>query len=383
MPDREAQTDLQVQQDLPVQQESQAPKESHPQKASQPWQESQESAETSGEEEQEWLYYYNALGDADKAVYREVYDAIILREEAVLSTLDETVVDKVFQCVMNDHPEIFYCTAYRIEKQLHDESVVRVTFRPEYYMTPEEVEQNRARIRAYVNKCLEGLPDGADEYAKVKYVYEYIIRNTEYVPGSDNNQDICSVFVGGKSVCQGYAKATQYILSQLGIEVALAFGKVENDFHSWNLVRVDGDYYYMDTTWGDAGYVRPGGGVSMDAPQEVNYEYFLITTGQLLTSRVIDNVVPLPECVATQNNYYVREGLYLRSYDEIWLGQLFDAAKSSGQNYVTFMCAGSQVYEEVKDHLITQQEIFGHLSSSEAVTYSYNDDLYTLIFWIE
>ncbi len=328
-------------------------------------------------------YYYRALGDEEKNVYNQIFQSLKDREEAVLDTMDEEMVDKVFQCVVNDYPEIFYCSSYKIVKQLRNQEVVRVTFIPNFYMTEEEQLANQRKIDDYVKQCMEGLPAGADEYEKVKYVYEYIIKNTTYVLNSANNQNICSVFIGGQSVCQGYAKATQYILTRMGIEITLAYGKVDNEFHSWNLVRVDGEYYYMDPTWGDAGYVRPQQEQSMGQPQSVNYEYFLITTQQLTRTHQIDNVVPLPACIATRNNYYVREGMYFTSFDEELLKSVFEREETATDGYATFMCADNQLYQEMKNRLITEQEIFSYVRSSNSVSYSYNDELYTLIFWIE
>jgi hypothetical protein len=146
---------------------------------------------------------------------------------------------------------------------------------------------------------------------------------------------------------------------------------------------VDGEYYYMDPTWGDAGYVRPGVSASTPISQGVNYEYFLITTEQLTKSHTIDNVVPLPACVATRNNYYVREGLYIRTYDETALSAIFDRMQSTGESSVSIKCADAACYQETKDQLVSQQEIFRFLDGAGSVSYSYNDDLYTLIFWIE
>lgn len=330
------------------------------------------------------LYYYNALNEEEKTVYGQICESILSREDTVLETVDETIVDKVFQCVMNDHPDIYYCAAYKIEKQLRNNQVVRITFMPNYHMTAEEVQENQKKVDSYVQQCIAGAPGTSGQYEKVKYVYEYIIRNTEYVPNSVNNQNICSVFIGRQSVCQGYAKAAQYILSQMGIEITLAYGSVDGELHSWNLVCVDGEYYYMDPTWGDAGYVRPGSEMTAAAgPEDVNYEYFLITTQQLTKTHVINNIVPLPACVATRNNYYVREGLYFTSYDETMLKMLFEQAEAGGNNSISFMCADAVLYQEMKDRLITGQEVFSYMKNAESVSYSYNDGLYTLIFWIE
>ena len=340
------------------------------------------SGQTDKMQGQPYLYYFNALGKEEQKVYEQMYEAIVERKEVKLDTKDRDVVSKVFECVTNDHPEIFYCAEYQIEGIELYGKMVQMKFSANYHMTEETVRECSEKVESYVQRCIASIPAGADDYTKVKYVYEYIINHTEYVPNSQNNQNICSVFIGGQSVCMGYAKATQYILNKLGIDTTLAYGHVGSESHSWNLVRVDGEYYYMDPTWGDAGYVRPGQ-TSASVSQGVNYEYFLITTEQLQKSHVLDNVVALPACVATRNNYYIREGLYLHGYEEATISAIFDRMKSQGAGNVSLRCSDASAYQAVKNALITEQKVFKFMNGAGSVSYSYNDELYTLIFWIE
>ena len=347
--------------------------------------ESEPATEQKGQVQQaENLYYYNALDATEKEIYTAMYNSILNRSETELTTKDSEVVKKIFECVTNDHPEIFYCSSYKIESmQLYGE-VVRLKFMPNYHMTEETVQDCQKKIDTYVRNCIASAPKGSDEYSKIKFVYEYIIDRTEYVPNAQNNQNICSVFLNGESVCMGYAKATQYILTQMGIETTLAYGHVTGgESHSWNLVLADGEYYYVDTTWGDAGYIRPGAAMNATSGQGINYEYFMITTQQILKTHTIDNVVPLPACVATRNNYFIREGLYLRSYEEATLATIFDRMHSENRKSVAFQCADEETYREVLDRLVTQQGVFKFVKGDGSVSYSYNDQLYTLIFWIE
>ena len=85
---------------------------------------------------------------------------------------------------------------------------------------------------------------------KILYVYEKIVDEVDYDESAPDNQNIYSIFVNRQSVCAGYSKATQYLLEQLGVFCTYVTGKTtEGGNHAWNLVKCNGDYYYVDTTW--------------------------------------------------------------------------------------------------------------------------------------
>ena len=66
---------------------------------------------TDGElrEEQEDCYAFGKLAEEEQEVYLEILEALIhFRENVKLSSCDKELISRVFQCVLNDHPEIFY-----------------------------------------------------------------------------------------------------------------------------------------------------------------------------------------------------------------------------------------------------------------------------------
>ena len=350
-------------------------------------QEESEPAEQVIKREQESGYAYGKLSESKQQLYLEIRDALVQFEEDVkLSSCDKDEISHVFQCVLNDHPEIFYVDGYTYTEYTLGDILKKITFTGTYRFSQDEIAEKQKKIDSYVNQCLSDIPENADDYMKVKYIYEYLIHHTEYDALAEDNQNICSVFIEGRSVCQGYAKATQYLLNEAGIFATLVLGRViGGEGHAWNLVQIDGSYYYVDTTWGDASYQAVGGasGYSVEKIPTINYDYLCVSTEQMNLTHTLDNVVDLPECDSMRDNYYVREGLYFTEWNEEQIERIFREEYEKGSAYVTLKCADYEVYKQMEEALIMNQGIFQYLDCPDGVV-SYSDDekQYSMSFWL-
>lgn len=334
-------------------------------------------------------FYFQTLTGGEQIWYQDIYTALNemsaetdLSEEYLL-TLGEEAIDRIFKCVLNDHPELFFVTGYSYSTYTYCDEITRITFLGTYTMTAEERAETEKLLDAAAEEWLAGISQDASEYEKVKYVYETLIEATEYRQDAADSQNICSVLLNKASVCQGYAKTTQYLLNRLGVEATMVMGTVKDGgSHAWNLVRIDGEYYYVDTTWGDASYQIQENAAAGYLPP-VSYEYLCITTEQLLKTHTPENFVKLPECTSMESNYYVKEGIYFTEYEEEAVKALFEKNTAENRRDITLKCADGQVYQKFLEELVTNQKIFNYMNNADgSIAYVENPEKFSLTFWL-
>ena len=341
-------------------------------------------------EQQKGLYAYERLTESGKTLYVEILTIIEnLGKNILVSTTSDDAIDLVFDYVLADHPELFYVDGYHYTNYTIDNVITKIAFTGNYLYSAQEINRRQTKINNYVNQCLEGAPSSEDDYFAIKYVYEYLIRNTEYDVDAPDNQNICSVFINGRSVCSGYSKAMQYILNKLGIQCSLVTGTVTTKKssgvrHAWNLVLCNNTYYYVDVTWGDSSY-QTGNGENADSTKlpAVNYDYLCVTTEEILKNHTISDRISMPECTSMKDNYYVREDEYFTTTELELVKDLFERRYADGSENVIIKCDSRYVYDVLFELLVTQRKVFEYMQGDNAtVSYTTFADTYTIIFWL-
>ena len=82
--------------------------------------------------------------------------------------IDIEEIDKIFQCVLIDHPEIFYADGYSFVKYTYGQEVRRVTFTGKFIYNVEETEAKKALIQQSADRILKNIPENLTDYEKVK-----------------------------------------------------------------------------------------------------------------------------------------------------------------------------------------------------------------------
>ena len=349
-------------------------------------------------------YAYGSLSEAEQLWYRDMADALgVMAADIKLSVegldhgLDETCVDRIFQSVLVDHPELFFVEGYSYTKYTVGDRIVSIEFAGNYSIDWEEACEREQKIAEEAEKILAAVPESPDDYGRIKYIYDTLVTGTDYDRTAPDNQNIYSVFVGHASVCQGYAKAFQYLMERMGIACTLVQGEVleTGEGHAWNLVKADGEFYYVDVTWGDITFhnaeeTSEEASEIPELPEWISYDYLCITTDQLLRTHIPDSSMKCPLCTAVEDNYYVREKAFFREYDKEQLEDLVDRRIAEGERteegnvILALCCSDAACYEECCSKLLDTQELFGYLEGTgiDTFVYSTDDKQYTLTFFM-
>lgn len=154
------------------------------------------------------------------------------------------------------------------------------------YTVETELNREVANIRAHNFTPIE----------KIKAVNDYIVAKTAYSENTISSPHSAYALIAeGKAVCQGYALVAHQMLEKLGIETQYITGYVNgNELHAWNLVKVDGQWYHLDTTWNDPTPNREG---------VFTYNYFLVNDQQLAKDHVWERN-DYPKATSAKYHYF-------------------------------------------------------------------------------
>lgn len=317
-------------------------------------------------------YVYQTLTKEQKKIYDQMLDAILeQKQEVTISTSDGKSLEDIFNCIKADYGGLFWVESFRYTQYQRNGKTEMVSFSPNYTMSRSERDKTQCEIDQKVKAYLKGIKKSASDYKKVRYVYKKLIQKVDYNLQSKNNQNIISVFLGKETVCQGYANAMQYLLEQLDVPCVVVTGRAKGGPHAWNMVKLDGEWYYTDVTWGNSKYHDE----EKNDVKYVEYDYLNITTSEMQKDHTPQVKFPLPNCTAVANNYYVKEKRYFHSLnasDMDAIGTLIQKSYEKGAGNVSVKFSNSALCSQAKKYFLTDYHIGDYCSELDSVYYKTN-----------
>ena len=273
--------------------------------------------EVAQSEEGHQEYYFKQLNEEEQRVYRELLKGIRAREKDFYLTLSQDdSIDRCYHAVLKDHPEIFWVHNHeKIYKTTYSDSDY-CTFTPGYIYTESEISEIQNAMEAGFQEVSSLIPADASDYEKVRIVYTYVIDNTQY-QASDDDQSIAGVFWKKEAVCAGYAGAVQYLLERIGVPCIYVDGSTQGstEGHAWNIVKLDGEYYYVDATNGDQPDFLNGNAAQLEEHKTIIYDYLCPFPEEYEKKYIRSEELTVPDCTAKDMNFYVLNQGCFDGYD--------------------------------------------------------------------
>ena len=264
------------------------------------------SSTLTGTSSKQSRYLYKQLDNTAKAIYTKLYqnkdnlktgNFTVEFGNAFQSVLSKEGGDaelkKQYQAAIEalvyENPDIFYLDVTKM--YINIEKITKITgtrynvfinngnedsYLEEGFYSKRDIEEHESQIEQVKTNIIKHINDKND-YEKIKIVHDYLIDTIEYEEdlSKHNIYDVYGALVNKKCVCEGYAKAFQYLMNEIGIENTIVIGtgtnsRNETENHAWNYVKLDGKWYAIDVTWDDP--IITGGG---KLTNKARYEYFL------------------------------------------------------------------------------------------------------------
>lgn len=294
-------------------------------------------------------YLGQRLNEEEQRVYLQLHAAIAGGRENVdmIEIYNEHSIDYAWQCLFDDHPEFFWLDGkytYVYDPMNHTLNVQFGIAVPLY-----ELGGYKQQVEAKAIEFQNSIPADASQYDIALKAYEYIIYNTEYDESADYNQTILSVFSSGRSVCAGYARAYQYLLHRAGMFCSFVHGQGHSEdggteSHAWDLIQIDGQYCYVDPTWGDKNPRMVSEG--QPAWGEIRYAYFGMPTEEVLkTGHEFEHQDWWPAADSYDYNVYHRAGMLFDHYDRTWFQGLVKSQVHEGKSSMEFQFTNPEAWQ--------------------------------------
>ncbi len=250
------------------------------------------------------FYYYNTLDDVQKQTYIMVFSMF---ENFTVSRRLEVTPDElneIFMAVLYDNSEFFWVDI----KYNYIDYGASVDFMPTYRFEREKAFEMSEKLSGKINDIVKSADIFTTDYEKELYFHNYVCDATVYSEETfgEIGDTAYSALIDGKAICEGYSRAMQMLLDNVGIYNYLVVGDGVSDEgtepHMWNIVRIDGENYHLDATWNDTGN-----------EDKVGYLYFNVNDDFISNDHL--NIEPANNnCTQMTANYFVKNGLYVDNF---------------------------------------------------------------------
>lgn len=155
-------------------------------------------------------------------------------------------------------------------------------------------------IRVVSTVTNSGMSDYEKALALYSWLCEYGHYDREFGAGDNNSFYADSMLLDGIGVCRHFTAAYEILLEKAHIQNTIVLGYAKKEEHTWNMLKLGGNWYHADVTWDEEGSML----------------YFGMTTEMMERTRKIYNLIPVAD--SYEYNYYAyKADAWFNTLDEL------------------------------------------------------------------
>ena len=308
-------------------------------------------------------YYYGRMPKDKQNTYRAMLAGLMdLSDEILLPqvpTTDGNWLYDVFFQLRLDHPEIFWAVGFKYRHYKDSPNLILI---PEYIFDKNKIREHKKALHARVEKLVRPAAKFS-EWDKEKYVHDFICENIRYDKlKKPYSHEIIGPLGHGVGVCEGIAKSVKVLCDALGVWciIAICGNNPEKGIkyrHTWNIVRINGQYYHLDATFDNTL------GKNEDGSTSIRYDYFNLDDKNIFRDHE-PLIAPAPPCPDGNHFYYREKKLSFTKLEDVYKRALQAAKK--GREF-TFHWRGGYLTREVLADLVDQIQAAGKTRDKKAI----------------
>lgn len=254
-------------------------------------------------------YYYERMDKHSQAVYYALYAGLRdIRPSIEVPEMDIRSLGDLYFLIRMDHPEIFYTVTFRYRKRAQGSTIL---VEPVYLFDPKKIRTHMTALASRADKLARPYMEKRDD-EKLRYIHDFICGNVRYDKlKKEYSHEIIGPLSQGVGVCEGIAKSFKLLCDRLHIWciVALSDNNPEKGIryrHTWNVVRLNGQYYHVDATFDN----------SLGTPDSIRYDYYCLSDRAFFRDH--EPVIhPVPACSDSGRFYYRETKLSFTKTEEV------------------------------------------------------------------
>ena len=305
-------------------------------------------------------FYYTKMTKQQQAAYHVIMKgANELADEFKIPRIESAELYDVFFRLRLDHPEIFWMTGYKYKYYQDSPNLI---FVPEYLFDKNKIREHQKALGARVDKLVRTAMKFS-EWDKEKYVHDFICENIRYDKlKKPYSHEIIGPLGHGVGVCEGIAKSVKVLCDALGVWciIAICGNNPEKGIkyrHTWNIVRINRQYYHLDATFDNTL------GKNEDGLTSIRYDYFNLDDKNIFRDHE-PLIAPAPPCPDGNHFYYREKKLSFTKLEDVYKRALQAAKK--GREF-TFHWRGGYLTREVLADLVDQIQAAGKTRDKKAI----------------